>query len=198
MRRNALQLPVLWNTWRQRLSNWAWILHNTAGGPKKMLRNESLQARKSLSGTPPFRLRLLFVCLFVYDQLKWKIYFDQWILFKKRNDPQRWAAIREIGERKFEKKRLGKDLNLSTNIMDTIDLRGCPSQKKKRINALFEVWSLINYISWKWKLELLIFSNLYLNLNVNQSEKIMQRPFVLPGRLNQALGFNILFTEMRH
>ena len=30
-----------------------------------MLRNESLQARKSLSGTPPFRLRLLFVCLFV-------------------------------------------------------------------------------------------------------------------------------------
>ena len=28
-----------------------------------MLRNESLQARKSLSGTPPFRLRLLFVCL---------------------------------------------------------------------------------------------------------------------------------------
>ena len=41
-------------------------------------------------------------------------------------------------------------------------------------------------------------SNLYLNLNVNQSEKIMERPFVLPGRLNQALGFNILFTEMRH
>ena len=31
---------------------------------------------------------------------------------------------------------------------------------------------------WKKKLELLIFSNLYLNLNVNQSEKIMQRPFV--------------------
>ena len=30
----------------------------------------------------------------------------------------------------------------------------------------------------KKKLELLIFSNLYLNLNVNQSEKIMQRPFV--------------------
>ena len=112
VRRNALQLPVLWNTWRQRLSNWAWILHNTAGGPKKMLRNESLQARKSLSGTPPFRLRLLFVCLFVYDQLKWKIYFDQWILFKKRNDPQRWAAIREIGERKFEKKKAWKGLEL--------------------------------------------------------------------------------------
>ena len=48
------------------------------------------------------------------------------------------------------------------------------------------------------KLELLIFSNLYLNLNVNQSEKIMERPFILPGMLNQALGFNILFTEMRH
>ena len=56
----------------------------------------------------------------------------------------------------------------------------------------------INGNVMKKKLELLIFSNLYLNLNVNQSEKIMQRPFILPGRLNQALGFNILFTEMRH
>ena len=54
---------------------------------------------------------------------------------------------------------------------------------------------------WKYyekKLELLTFSNLYLNLNVNQSEKIIEILFLLPGRLNQALGFNILFTEMRH
>ena len=36
----------------------------------------------------------------------------------------------------------------------------------------------INGNVMKKKLELLIFSNLYLNLNVNQSEKIMQRPFV--------------------
>ena len=118
-----------------------------------MLRNESFQARKSLSGTPPFRIRLLFVCLFVYDQLKLIIFWPVNIILKK-DDPQMWATIKEIGEIKFEKKEgLERTWTCPQILWIRKTFAGVLRKKKKRINTLFEVWSLINYISMEilWK-----------------------------------------------